>query len=45
MLLADFAGLTPVSLIEERVTLDEGTYHRGPAAVVRGVFRRAGGLQ
>lgn len=45
MLLADFAGLTHVSLTEERVTLDEGTYHRGPAAVVRAVFRREGGAQ
>lgn len=40
ILRADFTGLSVVSLEEARVILDEGPFHRGPAAVVRGVFRK-----
>ena len=36
----DFANAEVVELIEAEVELDEGPMHRGPAAVVRGVFRR-----
>lgn len=39
-LLADFAGLDMVLLEDADVVLDEGTFHRGPGAVVRMVARR-----
>ena len=40
LLRADFAGCEPLELSEVRTELAEGAYHAGPAAVVRGVFRR-----
>jgi SAM-dependent methyltransferase len=36
----DFAGAEAVELGEKEITLDEGWRHRGPAAVVRGVFQK-----
>ncbi len=40
MLLADFAGLQVLELLEGRVLLDEGPRHQGEAAVLRAVLRR-----
>ncbi|MEM9221614.1 MAG: enoyl-CoA hydratase [Pseudomonadota bacterium] len=37
----DFAGLVPLELEETETELAEGTFHSGPAAVVRGLFQRA----
>jgi cyclopropane fatty-acyl-phospholipid synthase-like methyltransferase len=41
MLRTDFAGGEVLELTESVVELDEGQYHRGPAAVVRLVVRRS----
>lgn len=41
MLAQDFKELSIVELSETTVELQEGTYHRGLAAVVRGIFRNA----
>jgi SAM-dependent methyltransferase len=43
LLRADFAGCEALELAEVETELSEGIYHAGPAAVVRGVFRRAAG--
>ncbi|GAB5377003.1 MAG: hypothetical protein AcusKO_34650 [Acuticoccus sp.] len=39
-LVADFAPLVPLQLETCDVTLDEGSFHTGPASVVRGLFQR-----
>lgn len=36
----DFAEADALELLEVEIDLDEGRMHRGPAAVVRGVFRK-----
>ena len=36
----DFARAEVLELLEVEIDLDEGRLHRGPAAVVRGVFRK-----
>lgn len=36
----DFQGAEPLELNESEIQLDEGRLHRGPAAVVRAVFRK-----
>jgi cyclopropane fatty-acyl-phospholipid synthase-like methyltransferase len=41
MLRRDFAGAEEVELEEKEVQVDEGRMHSGPAAVVRGVFRKS----
>lgn len=40
-LVADFAPLVPLHLETCDVTLDEGSFHSGPATVVRGLFQTA----
>lgn len=37
----DFSAAVPVLLEEKEISLDEGHMHRGPAAVVRAVFRKS----
>ncbi|MGF1526116.1 MAG: SAM-dependent methyltransferase [Candidatus Competibacterales bacterium] len=40
LLQGDFASLTPLLLEDADVDLDEGPYHRGRSAVVRGVWQK-----
>ena len=40
LLRQDFAGAEAVQLEEKDIQLDEGHMHRGPASVVRGIFRK-----
>jgi len=41
MLRGDFAPAEALELEEKEISLEEGHMHRGPAAVVRGVFRKS----
>jgi SAM-dependent methyltransferase len=36
----DFEDLVPLLLNKEVVSLDEGSYHRGDASVIRGIFKK-----
>ena len=40
LLRQNFAGAEAVQLEEKEIQLDEGHMHRGPASVVRGIFRK-----